>query len=321
MRLVERLRRSSGGLPNGREPVVSPQPPLRGGAPRFSMMLVVMLALALPTLAACSSANNKNKAAQPTAGGDILGAATFQPTAASYTPVPASTRVGTPYPVPPGTPPVGEPNPCIGLSSGPQQAGATLPPATPIPAFTPGPQPQRPPIDLGTLKLSAGTIPSDQDPFQDGKFTAVNIVPAMPYPQYAYAFLQTIGFEVGRAETWTGPDVNGRRSLLTVIYYVFDNDAGASAFLQHPLFPANFCTKSEQGAMIGMETAHFSYQYAAAVSQTSQGIYEGHRVFWRCGRVLLSVEQVGMLGQFSAASTDAIAQKVQSDYLETQSCS
>ena len=307
------LRRAPGGT-------LSPQPPLRGSASR--LLVIGVVAITLLALAACSSSNNKNKPpAQPTTGGDILGVASLAPTAVTFTPVPASTRVGTPYPLPAGSPPVGEPNPCAGLSSGPQQAGATLPPATPIPPFTPGPQPSRPPIDLGTLKLSAGTIPSDYTQLQDGKFLAADIAPAMAYPQYAYAYMQTIGLVVGRALSWTGPQQNGRTPLLTVIYYVFDNDAGASTFLQHPLFPANFCSKPEQGAPIGQESAYYSYQYAGQVSASSQGIFEGHRVFWRCGRVLLSVEQVGALGQFSASSVNAIAQKVQSDYTKTQSCS
>jgi hypothetical protein len=287
---------------------------------RTPLYLCLALMAALLTLAACSSSNNKAPK-HPTVGGDVLGVASYAPTAVTFTPVPASSNVGTPFPVPPGTPPVGEPNPCVSISNGPQQAGATLPPATPIPPFTPGPQPSRPPIDLGTLKLSKSTVPSGYTSLQDGKFSAVDIAPSMAYPQYAYAYMQTIGLIVGRAMSWTGPQQNGRYPLLTVVYYVFANDAGASTFLQHPLFPANFCSKPEQGAALGMESAYYSYQYTSQVTATSQGIFEGHRVFWRCGRVLLSVEQVGATGQFSADSANAIAQKVQADYTKTQSCS
>jgi hypothetical protein len=282
-----------------------------------SVLAVVSFAL-LILLVACQSgqknANTNNK---------VLGVATFKPTPVSLTPIPpaATERAATPVPLPSGTPYVGIPDPCALLSTGPQPPSATLPPPTPLPPFTPGPQPQRPAIDLSKLKLDPGTVPQGWDPLADGAVDATNLASVASYPQLAYAFLQQIGFLGGRAEAWTGQPENGRYPLLAIYYLVFANDAGASAFLRQPVYPANYCVRSEQGISLGMESVHNVFQYAGKLQTGNQGIFEGHIALWRCGRVVLSAQLVGAPGQYSASATDAIARKVQDAFVKTQPCS
>jgi|GEM_PF-2398177 len=283
---------------------------------RFAAVAASIASLIM--LAACQSgqnnANTNNKA---------LRVATFKPTASSLTPIPpaATERAATPVPLPSGTPYVGLPDPCAPLSTGPQPPSATLPPPTPLPPFTPGPQPQRPAIDLSKLKLDSGTVPQGWDPLADGAIDATNLASTAPYPQLAYAFLQQIGFLGGRAEAWTGQPENGRYPLLAIYYLVFANDAGASAFLQHPVYPANYCVRPEQGSNLGMESAHSVFQYTGKLQTGNQGIFEGHVTLWRCGRVVLSTQLVGAPGQFSPSAVDAIAHKVQDAFVKTQPCS
>src|SRR5579875_2126802 len=237
---------------------------------RFAAVAASIASLIM--LAACQSgqnnANTNNKA---------LRVATFKPTAISLTPIPpaATERAATPVPLPSGTPYVGLPDPCAPLSTGPQPPNPTLPPPTPIPPFTPGPQPQRPAIDLSKLQLSSGTVPQGYDPLNDGKFDAVNIAQPAPYPQYAYSYLQTIGLLGGRAMSWTAQPSNGRFPLLAIYYFVFGNDAGATAFLHSPVFPANECVRPEQGAQIGQESRYDSFQYSGQLQTGNQGIFEG----------------------------------------------
>jgi hypothetical protein len=289
---------------------------MTGGRMRRTLWL--MLPLLLLVFAACSGSGNGSKNTQQ---GPADGQATFVPTAASYTPIPGSTALATPYPVPSGTPPMGAINPCVALSNGPQPPNATLPPATPIPPFNPGPQPQRQAVDFSKLQLASSTIPSGYTALNDGKVDATNLAQVAAYPQYAFAGLQTIGFLGARARSWTGPPANGRFPLLALDYFAFANDAGASQFLHDPVHPANQCIKQELGSAIGQETRHDSFQYSGPLQTGNQGLFEGHDVLWRCGRVLLAVQQVGAPGQFSPASADAIARKVQADFVKTQPCS
>jgi hypothetical protein len=296
---------------------------------RRSLLIFASALTLLLLAAACGSSSNKNNtnannAAQPNNpnSGPILGQASYVPTEHPFTPIPGSTAIATPYPVPSGTPPVGVPNPCVALSNGPLPPNATLPAATPIAAFAPGPQPVRPPVDFSKLDLSKDTIPSGFDVLNDGRVDAQNLAGVAAYPQYSYAFLQTIGFLGGRARSWTQGPTNSRYSLLALYYFAFNNDAGASAFLQSPVTPAAQCFKEEPGAAIGQETRHDSFQYAGKLQNNAEAIYEGHDAIWRCGRVLLSVQLVGAPNQYNAAAVDALAQKVQADYLKSgQPCS
>lgn len=285
---------------------------------RFATAVALLAPLVL--LIACSNGqNNTNTAANNTA----RGVATFKPTQPPLTPIPPATaeRTVTPIPVPSGTPSAGILDPCAPLSAGPRPPSATLPPPTPLPPFTPGPQPQRPAIDLSKLKLDSGTVPQGWDQLADGPVEAKDLAAAAAYPQYAYAFLQEIGLLGGRAEAWTGQPENGRYPLLAIYYLVFANDAGASAFLHQPVYPANYCVRPEQGSNLGMESAHSVFQYAAKLQTGNEGIFEGHVVLWRCGRVVLSTQLVGAPGQYSASATDAIARKVQDAFVKTQPCS
>lgn len=301
---------------------------------RFRVWWTLALLAPAVLLLACGSNKSNNTANNAAASATVAPSATLVAGGAQGTPIPA---VASPAPpratpaataavaratvTPAGTPPVGVPNPCITLSNGPVPPNATLAPPTPIPAFTPGAQPVRPAVDFSKLATPPGIVPQGWIPLNDGRFDAANVASVAPYPQTATAYLQTIGLLGGRVQSWTGPASDGRFPLLALQYFAFDTDAGASAFLHNPVDPAQYCVKQEQGASLGMETSHTSFQYSGKLQSNKDGLFEGQTVLWRCGRVLLSVQQVGAPGQFSPGSVDEIAKKVQQQFVKTNPCS
>ncbi len=288
----------------------------------ITLALVAIAATAL--VAACGGNNNANKktattAAQPSTTRPATGGS---PSAAAVsgitvlpggiqTPSPRSTQVINPSPG------------CAAQASGPAGSPVAAVPPTQEPPFVPGQQPVRPSVDLAAFTVNPAYIPSgfkslDADQPKPVSISASDVASTANNPQGTLVHLNNIGFLGGRQQGWSAQAVQGRIPTIYVLHLVFNNDAGASEFLRNPPLGALLCAKPEPGPPIGQEALHIFYQYQ---TPGGAGPADGHSVYWRCGRIVIGVNDSSVPGQATQGVVDDLARKIQADFIKTQPCS
>jgi hypothetical protein len=229
---------------------------------------------------------------------------------------PATAQTVTPQRTPQAGPSVG----CVATNQSPPAAAA---PATPEPPFAPGPQPTRPEVDLSTFTVDPRSIPAgfkavEADPKVPVRVSAQDIASSAANPQTTLSHLTNIGFLGGRQQAWAASPVQNRIPSIYVLHLVFGNDAGASDFLRNPPLAATICARPESGPQLGQETLHLFYTYE---TPGGAGPADGHALYWRCGRVVLGVNNSNAPAQASQGLVDDLGRKVLADFTRAQPCS
>lgn len=293
----------------------------------FTLALSALAAAAV--LAACGGNNNsikKNGTVAVAPSATRPPASTSQPAAAAAS---GTARPGTEPTASPRNTPVTNPSAgCATQSagpSGPAGAAAAVAPTPPTqePPFVPGQQPVRPSVDLATITVNPTYIPSgytslDADHPGPVSISATDIATPASNPQATLAHLNNIGFLGGRQQGWSAQPVQGRIPTIYVLHLVFSSDAGASEFLRNPPLSAIVCAKPEPGQQIGQEALHVFYQYQ---TPGGAGPADGHSIYWRCGRVVIGVNDSSVPGLATQGTVDDLARKIQGDFIKTQPCS
>jgi len=147
---------------------------------------------------------------------------------------------------------------------------------------------------------------------------ARDVAGAATNPQATLNHLTNTGYLGGRQQGWSADSVQNRIPTIYVLHFVFSNDAGASDFLRNPPLSATICARPEPGPQVGQETLHLFYTY-----ETPGGVgpADGQSLYWRCGRVVIGVNDSSAPGQASQGLVDDLGRKIQADFIKTQPCS
>jgi len=296
---------------------------------RLPITLALSALAAAVLVTACGGGNNANKGKATVAAPPSVTRPAAPSSAAGGSPAAVNVAGGTARPGVIQTPTprntqVANPSPgCAAQASGPNGSPVAAVPPTQEPPFVPGQQPVRPPVDLAAFTVNPAYIPSgftslDADQKKPVSISASDIASTATNPQATLAHLNNIGFLGGRQQGWSAQPLQGRIPTIYVLHLVFNTDAGASEFLRNPPLGALICARPEPGPELGQEALHIFYQYQ---TPGGAGPADGHSVYWRCGRVVIGVNDSSIPGLATQGIVDDLARKIQGDYVKTQPCS